>query len=255
MPRVAILHPGDMGAVVGGDLVRVGADVRWLPAGRSDGTRGRAEVAGLREAENLNDVDLIISLCPPGAAVDVARSVAGFRGLYLDANAVGPRTAREIAWIVTGDGARYVDGAVIGPPPTSTGTTRLYLSGAAAREVAELFAGTRLETRVMDSGPYGASALKMTYAAWTKAGGALLMSARATAAKQGVEADLLAEWAISQPGAEERSESAKRSAQEKGWRWEAEMLEIARTFGDSGQPEGFGRGASEVFRRFPRPSS
>jgi hypothetical protein len=34
MPRVAILHPGEMGAAVGAALVETEAEVVWRPAGR-----------------------------------------------------------------------------------------------------------------------------------------------------------------------------------------------------------------------------
>ena len=47
--------------------------------------------------------------------------------------------------------------------------------------------------------------------------------------------------------------SARRSATAKGWRWEAEMREIAATFGEVGLPNGFGESAAEVFGRYERP--
>ena len=43
--RVAILHPGEMGAALGSALVDVGHEVCWLPAGRSAATRRRAAAA------------------------------------------------------------------------------------------------------------------------------------------------------------------------------------------------------------------
>jgi hypothetical protein len=47
----------------------------------------------------------------------------------------------------------------------------------------------------------------------------------------------------------ERSGSAARSADRKGWRWVAEMEEIAATFAAAGLPDGFHRAAADVFRR------
>jgi 3-hydroxyisobutyrate dehydrogenase-like beta-hydroxyacid dehydrogenase len=180
------------------------------------------------------------------AALDVAGGVGGFGGLYVDANAVSPATAAQVAETV----ARCVDGGVVGPPPRSAGTTRLFLSGADAGVVAELFAGTAVEARVLDSGgPYAASALKMAYAAWTKGSAALLLAARSAAASLGVEDELVAEWARSQPGLPDRWEAAQRAAETKGWRWTAEMDEIARTFAAAGLPEGFHRAAAEMYAR------
>jgi 3-hydroxyisobutyrate dehydrogenase-like beta-hydroxyacid dehydrogenase len=102
---------------------------------------------------------VIVSVCPPHAVIDVANSVSGFGGIFVDANAVSPATARAIATTVEGWGGRYVDGGIIGAPPRSPGMTRLYLSGPSAQDVTDLFAGT-----VIVSGQLGAaSALKMAY--------------------------------------------------------------------------------------------
>ena len=61
--------------------------------------------------------DLVLSICPPHGALDTARAVGPFTGLYVDANAVSPATAAEIRAVVEAAGARYVDGGIIGPPP------------------------------------------------------------------------------------------------------------------------------------------
>ena len=98
-----------------------------------------------------------------------------------------------------------------------------------------------------------ASAVKMAYASWTKGSAALLLAARALARAEGVEETLLAEWGISQPGLQERSARAAGSAAAKGWRWIAEMEEIAATMAAAGLPEGFHQAAAEVYRRFSPP--
>ncbi len=254
MTRIAILHPGAMGAAIGATLVAVGHEVVWLPEGRSAATHRRAASAKLVAAADLEGCEVVVSVVPPAAALDTARSIAGFGGHFVDANAISPPTAREVARVVTEGGATYTDGGIIGPPPTGAGTTRLYLSGDHAPEVIRLFDGAHIEARVLESGgPTAASALKMAYAAWTKVSAALLLSARATAAELGVEAALAQEWALSQPDLEARWRSAKRSADSKGWRWTAEMREIARTFAAAGQPPGFGQAAADLYVRYSRP--
>jgi 3-hydroxyisobutyrate dehydrogenase-like beta-hydroxyacid dehydrogenase len=254
MTTIAILHPGRMGAAIGATLVAAGHDVRWLPAGRGAGTRRRAEEAGLRPADDLSGCDVVLSACPPAAAVDVARGAAGSPGLYVDANAVSPATARVVAGVVEDGGAACVDGSIIGSPPTAEEPTHLYLSGGRADEGAALFAGTSVRATVLDGGGVAASALKMTYAAWTKITAALLVAVRETARDHGVEDALLAEWQQDHPGLAERSQRAERSAGERGWRWAGEMRQIAATFAASGQPTGFGEAAAEVFARSPRPA-
>jgi 3-hydroxyisobutyrate dehydrogenase-like beta-hydroxyacid dehydrogenase len=248
---VGLLHPGEMGAAVGRALRDNGIEVVWASAGRSDATVERAAAAGL---EDLGDVeamldraDVVVSVVPPHAALDVIATVDGFGGIYVDANAVSPDTAREIAARVP----RFVDGGIVGPPPREAGTTRLYLSGPAADAVAELFSGSVVDARVLSGEPGSASALKMAYAGWTKGSAALLLASLAAAAENGVGDALLAEWRMSIPEAESRLGSASRSALKKGWRWIGEMEEIARTFAAAGLPPGFHEAAAEIYRRTP----
>ena len=254
---VGLLHPGAMGAAVGRVLVRTGRSVLWASDGRSADSAARAEQAGLQDAGTAAALaarsDLVLSICPPHGALDTARAIGRFDGVYVDANAVSPGTAEVVATIVEAGGGTYVDGGIIGPPPRERGTTRLYLSGDRAGEVARLFLDARLEPVVVDGGRFAASATKMAYAAWTKVGAALLLSAHEVAERLEVDDVLRAEWAISQPELAGRLASARRSATAKGWRWEAEMHEIAATFAQVGLPDGFGESAAEVFGRFPRP--
>ncbi len=88
----------------------------------------------------------------------------------------------------------------------------------------------------------------MVYAAWSKGTAALLLAIRDVARANGVWDDLQAEWLVSAPELPARLVAAERSAGEKGWRWIAEMEEIADTFAASGAPDGFHRAAAEVYR-------
>ena len=252
---IGVLHPGEMGAAVGACLTQRGFGVLWASAGRGADTATRAAAAGMRDVgtagEMAEQAGVILSVCPPGAALEVARSTAGFRGIYVDANAVSPETAREVARVVTADGASYVDGGIIGAPPRSPGDSRLYLSGQRAGEISELFSGTALDARVMGDEPGTASAVKMAYAAWTKGTAALILAICALARAEAVEQTLLAEWELSQPTLTARSHSAARSATEKGWRWVAEMEEIAATMAAAGLPPGFHQAAAAIYTRVP----
>jgi 3-hydroxyisobutyrate dehydrogenase-like beta-hydroxyacid dehydrogenase len=255
---VGLLHPGEMGAVVGHCLRAGGARVVWASAGRSADSRRRAEAADLEDLGTLAAVvqasDVVVSVCPPGSATDVARLVAaeGFRGLYVDANAVAPDTARGVGAIVAAAGAELVDGGIIGPPPREPGSTRLYLSGARAGEVAGLFKGTALEAIVMPGEIGTASALKVAYAAWTKGSSALLIAVRALAIQEGVDGALRAEWERSQPGLAARSESAVAGTARKAWRFVGEMEEIARTFAAAGLPAGFHQACAALYAGLDR---
>ena len=252
---IGLLHPGDMGSVVGACAVAAGSRVRWASAGRSAGTRQRAAAAGLEDAGSLDALvagsDVIISVCPPHAALDLARDVAArrFTGLFMDANAVAPATAREIGAVVEGAGASFVDGGLIGPPPRTAGSTRLYLSGREAKRAVALFESSALEAIAVNDSPGAASALKMVYAAYTKGSSALLMAIRALASCEGVDDALLAEWRRSQPDLPKRSESAARDNARKAWRFVGEMEEIAATFEAAGLPGGFHEAAAVIYQR------
>jgi uncharacterized protein DUF1932 len=234
---VGLAHPGEMGASVGRVLQQTGQDVIWASEGRSGATRERART--FRDAGTLSELAreaaVILSICPPHAALDVARSLGGFDGLYVDANAISPMRAREVAALHP----RFVDGGIVGGPPDEPGTT-LYLSGGDAATVAALFAGSNLEPRIVRD----ASAVKMAYAAWSKGTAAMLLAIRDVARNFGIED----EWRRATPELADRLSAAERSAASKGWRWVGEMEEIADTFAAAGRPEGFHRAAAEVYR-------
>lgn len=254
-PTIGLLHPGEMGSKVGAAARANGLRVLWASEGRSAPTRERAAAAGLEDAKSIDALiaasQVIVSVCPPHAAAELAREVAGhgFAGTFVDANAIAPETAREIGRIVDREGATFVDGGIIGPPPRAAGSTRLYLSGARAESIATLFAQGLLEAIVIDGGPGAASALKMAYAAYTKGTAALLMAIRALAARSGVDEPLLHEWERSQPQLSTQSERAVRSNTPKAWRFIGEMEEMAATFERAGLPGGFARAAAEIYRR------
>lgn len=250
---VTLLNPGNMGATIGASVG--GARALWVSDGRSEESRQRALDGGLTEAatlaEAVGESEAVLSVCPPHAAEQVAQSVAdlGFAGLYVDANAVSRATAERVGKVVGKAGAAFVDGGIIGPPVTKPGRTRLYLSGSGADVVAKLFSGSMLDARVIGDDPGAASALKMTYAAWTKGSDALVLAIRALAAREGVDEALLGEWATSQPNLPGKSERAASVAAPKGWRYVGEMEEIAASFEAAGLPAGFHKAAAELYRR------
>jgi 3-hydroxyisobutyrate dehydrogenase-like beta-hydroxyacid dehydrogenase len=238
---VGLLHPGEMGSAVGTALQSVGHEVVWASDGRSGATHRRAET--FRDVGSIErlalESEVVLSICPPHAALEVACAVPG-DALYVDANAISPARAREIAAVRP----QFVDGGIVGPPPQIAGETRLYLSGSRAAEVAVLFDGSIVETRIVPD----ASAMKMTYAAWSKGTAAMLLAIREVARHYGVEEELRAEWNRSVPNLPARLASAEQSAASKGWRWIGEMEEIADTFAAAGEPDGFHRAAAEVFK-------
>jgi 3-hydroxyisobutyrate dehydrogenase-like beta-hydroxyacid dehydrogenase len=250
---IALLHPGEMGAAVGACLVSRGTRVVWASENRSSATRQRADCAGFEDLSSLDNAlaasDAVLSICVPSGALDLARQVAAmnFRGLYIDANAISPAHSREIGCLVESVGARFVDGGIIGLPPTPRRITKLYLCGPDAPAIAALFDGTQTEAILIDRPIGAASALKMCYAAWAKGETALLGIIRALARHEGVDETLLKEWRDSMPGIAEQSEHIVQRAR-KAWRWAGEMEEIAASFDAANLPSGFLANA-EIYRR------
>ena len=127
MNTIAILSPGDMGHAVGRTLSEKGLRVVTCLEGRSTRTRGLAEAAGLIDLPSLEamvtETDLVLSIMPPSAAVDVARSVAiamsavGRRPAYADCNAISPATTSKIASEIGICGGPFIDAGIVGPPP------------------------------------------------------------------------------------------------------------------------------------------
>jgi len=261
--RVGVLHPGEMGAGVALALRVAGHDVMWVSDGRSPATVERATVAELRDVATVDalttNAEIILSVCPPGAALDVATAVAktGFPGTYVDANAIAPATARAIDAIITDAGARFVDGGIVGPPPRAPGMTRLFLSGPSwpTAVVADLFAETPVTAVVVSETVGDASAVKIAYASWTKGSAALLLAARdyAHAAGSDVEAALIAEWERSQPKLAARADASREHSAPKAWRWVAEMHEIAAAFEEQALPRGFHEAAADIYDDMEKP--
>ena len=157
------------------------------------------------------------------------------------------RPVRWRRWSKKAAAATWTAESSAAPPALAHRGTRLYLSGPDGPIVSQLFSGTAVDARVLSDDPTAASALKMCFAAWTKGTTALLLDIRALAETLGETGALLAEWERSMPELKDRSLSAAQQAVTKGWRWRAEMEEIARTFRDADLPDGFHRAASEIY--------
>jgi 3-hydroxyisobutyrate dehydrogenase-like beta-hydroxyacid dehydrogenase len=259
-PVVGVLHPGAMGAALGSALKARAGVVIWADGGRSHATAKRAELADLIAVPDVAALarrcDLIISICPPHAALGVAEEVAAALTdrdpddwpLYVDANAVAPATVRGVAELL--GTRRVVDGAVIGPPAWERGHSVLWLAGEPAAEVAGLFADSPFDTRVLGTELGAASALKACYALQSKALPAIWLEIAEAAEKAGVSEALHGE--LTRGGIDLPEQLAKLSsrASTKAWRWAGEMDEAADTMAELGLPDGFSRAAAEIYRRW-----
>ena len=253
--RIGFLHPGDMGISIAASAQHAGNEVYWASEGRSLETQSRAAKYGLRDARTLSNLcaecAIIVSVCPPHAAEEVAQQVlaSGFNGMYLDANAIAPQRAERIGADLAAAGISFVDGGIIGGPAWTPGSTWLYLAGPQAAQVASCFAAGPLETQVLSAQIGRASALKMCFAAYTKGTTALLCAILATAEDLGVRGDLEQHWQRDDPQFADQVTQRVRQVTAKAWRFAGEMEEIAATFRSSGMPGEFHAAAANVYRR------
>jgi 3-hydroxyisobutyrate dehydrogenase-like beta-hydroxyacid dehydrogenase len=242
-----------MGVSLAASAIHSGHPVHWTSAGRSEKTRARAKKYDLIEVPSLSQLcqisEIILSVCPPHAAEEVARAVieTGYKGLYLDANAISPGQSIRIGQTMEENRIRYVDGGIIGGPAWTPNETWLYLSGKHADRIADSFSKGPLETRIIGNEIGKASALKMCYAAYSKGTTALLAAILAAAESYNVRDELYQQWEKDDPGFSEQVNRRVTRVTAKAWRFEGEMYEIASTFREAGLPGGLHQAAADIY--------
>ncbi len=256
-PIVSIVAPGAMGAAVGGRLVDHGLEVRTSLAGRSAASAARAAQFRLRAATDpqLVEADLLLSIVPPGEALALAErfapllAAAARKPVYVDCNAVNPDTAQRIGEVIARTGAPYVDVGIIGRPPEAGGKGPVfYASGAPAGRFAEL-ARFGVQISVLE-GPIGAaSALKMSYAGFTKGLIALGSAMMLAATRAGAADALRSELARSQPELLAWLSRMIPGVYSKAYRWVAEMEQIADFLGRDVAERKIFEGAAGLYER------
>ncbi|MEU8927506.1 DUF1932 domain-containing protein [Kitasatospora sp. NPDC048545] len=254
---LGVLHPGSMGAAVAACAVSAGAHVLWCSAGRSSTTSARAGQFGLEPVAELSKLlaraEVVLSLCPPAAAEDVAAEVAshGFGGLYVEGNAISPERSARIAEVLSGSARAVVDGAVIGSPPVGSKRTRLYLSGPTEETalVGRIFAGTAVSTPVLGEEIGQASALKLSYTAYQKASRVLAALSYGLAEHHGVGQELL-DVASARSGSYLVETDYIAKTAKRAWRWAPEMEEAGDSLRAAGLPDELMRAAASTLGRW-----
>jgi len=258
---VAIVGAGEMGAAVGGRLRQAGARVLTSLAGRSADSAARVRSVGLEVANDddllVRDASFVLSIVPPGVAVEVAERFRGPLGraqskpAFVECNAISPATCRRIHGLL--GATRFIDAGIIGGPPAA-GTRdpakgpRFYASGPDAHLLTRL-AGFGLDIAILD-GPVGAaSGLKLSYAGLTKGFTALCATMLGAAGREGLADELRAELARSQPMFRAWLDRAVPAMRPKAYRWVAEMEEIAEFVGGPDDGATIYEGAARLYQR------
>jgi L-threonate 2-dehydrogenase len=259
-PVVAVIAPGMMGAAVGKRLVDHGVKVLTSLKGRSAETAERASATGMIsvEDEEIAGSDFILSILPPGDAVSLAQRFAptlaasNSKPVFVDCNAVSPRTIDRIAAVIAPTGSSFVDAGIIGAPPKpSDAGPRFYASGPQAPRFATL-REFGLDVRVLDGPMSAASAMKMSYAGITKGTQALAAAMLLAATRGGTADSLFAELQGSQPQILAWLKRNLSLMPPKAYRWVAEMHEIADFVGEDPAAHELYVGAAHFYEQIAR---
>ncbi len=255
MPVVAIIAQGAMGAGIGSYLSQKRVSVTTSLSGRSEASAKRAAAAGMKTVsdDEVANADFILSIVPPGDAVALAERLAGGlkaakkKPIYIDCNAISPGTAGRIDTIVSGTGATFLDGGIIGGPPTPNGESpSIFVSGPGAKRTAPL-KDMGLLIKVLE-GPVGAaSALKMSFGGITKCTTALGAAMVLAASRAGATEALRAEMAERVPGLLGWLDRSFPPMFAKAYRFVDEMEEISQYLDPRVEQEIFS-GAAKLYR-------
>jgi 3-hydroxyisobutyrate dehydrogenase-like beta-hydroxyacid dehydrogenase len=217
-----------------------GVEVLTYDKDRGEMSRKRAENAGVKSlasmAQLVNEAEIIVSIVIPSAAKRVAEAVAlGVRDsgrknlLFLDANAISPMTADEIAAVVAPAGISFIDGCIIGSAARMGKGTIVYVSGADAAQARDL-EPFGIPVRVLGANTSQASAFKVVYAGLTKGLQGLFCELFMGAQRFGLLTEIRAQYEESFPGLLDKISSSIIGLRIHAGRRAEEMDELARTF-------------------------
>ncbi|KAJ7468286.1 6-phosphogluconate dehydrogenase C-terminal domain-like protein [Mycena galericulata] len=139
-PTIALLAPGAMGAGIAARLSASGAGTILTNLDeRSEATIERARAANMVHAsyaEIAERATCIYSVVPPIDAFGVAEAVVGpYKAagstrelVYVDCNAVNPESVKRMATLFEGTAITFIDGVIIGMPPTESFNPGIYVS-------------------------------------------------------------------------------------------------------------------------------
>lgn len=242
--NIAIMSIGEMGFHWAKLLKGHGVEVLTYDKDRGDVSRKRGENAGVKSVGSLTDLvrqsDLIVSIVVPSAAIDVAKKVAeavktaGRKNLiFLDANAISPMTAEEIAKNLQPAGVSFVDGCIIGSAARMGKGTIVYVSGPEANHL-QILEKFNIPVKVLGASTSQASAFKVVYAGLTKGLQGLFCELLMGARRFGLLEEIRAQYDESFPGLLGKVASSIVGLSIHAGRRAEEMDELKRTFNHFG---------------------
>jgi len=251
---IGLIGLGEMGSEIGRYLVMNDLEVISVYEGRSEISKKRASKYKIRDAGSIEQFckisDLVISIIPPDKAVETANLYTSYKNkdgqIYCDLNAISTITAKKIKILLDEKKIDYVDGAIMGGPPTENYSPRIYLSGKLSEKL-NFLNGKGIELMVLKGSDFKASATKMVYASITKGSKALVAGALIAAKKNNVYDELMEELKYSEEYFSLVAKNQVPSIKHKAYRWVGEMNEISLTYKESGLTGGFHSEAENVY--------
>ncbi|KAF1941540.1 6-phosphogluconate dehydrogenase C-terminal domain-like protein [Clathrospora elynae] len=276
---IAILSIGSMGLGIASLLQSHNYRVITNVSDRSKATQDRAASAGIISFSDdeilVRRADYVLSIVPPRDAVATAKRVQKAAILrrpgngrdnlyYLDLNAISPATVKSIERVFAecSQGIRFVDGGIIGGPPSlsqteASGWTRpgIPLSGSHPLHEAPV-SGAHL-AEILNSRHLGpeigsASGLKCCFAALSKGFAALALQSYTTASSLGVLGPLQDYLDVYNPAGRQRAEKSIVGCTGKAYRWVEEMNQINECFAEEGGWQDQGKVFREIAGLFQR---
>jgi 3-hydroxyisobutyrate dehydrogenase-like beta-hydroxyacid dehydrogenase len=242
--RIGILSIGEMGFHWAKLLKSQGVQVLTYDKDRGSTSRQRAQNAGVTSVPSMEDLvkeaEIIVSIVIPSAAKSVAEKVAEAVGkserqglLFVDANAISPMTAEDIAGILAPAGVSFVDGCIIGSASRMGKGTIVYASGPDAERIRAL-ESFNIPIRVLGENPSQASAFKVVYAGLTKGLQGLFCELFMGAQRFGLLDEIRAQYEESFPGLLDKVSGSIVGLRIHAGRRAEEMDELKRTFNHYG---------------------
>ncbi len=246
-PAICFIGFGEAGQTIAAGLREEGVEriAAWdilFPKAEGETLKRAAEAIGVRSAPSAADAvreaDIVISAVTAASSLEAARSVKAYLGdkpFFLDINSVSPGRKQETAKLL-GDGARYVDVAVMAPVHPARHQTPLLLAGHHADTVAPALTALGMRATIAGSEIGAAAAIKMVRGVMIKGIEALTLECFLAAARAGVVDEVAASLKNNYPGLDWSKVvpyNLERMASH-GERRAAEMEEVAATLRELG---------------------
>jgi 3-hydroxyisobutyrate dehydrogenase len=212
-PGIGFIGFGEAGSAIAAGLKAAGVeslaafDIQTNAAEAGLVIRSRASASGtalVGSSEELAGSSAVLfSTVTSSSALDAARQTAPFlrsHHLYADLNSVSPALKRQIAAIIGGAGASFVEAAVMAPVKPHGHQVPMLLGGPGGRRFAEAFRPLGMRLEVLTEAVGTAAAVKMCRSIVVKGLEALLVECVLAASRFGAEEHVFASLDESFPG-------------------------------------------------------